>query len=276
MPNQANFPQELNGSFFQRPERISLKDLALIKHSKQQILFGTTNRDNVELYVYNPDGSFAGHEIVYATDTALTLTTLIDNTGPYEVMNVDMKDLCNRLDIPPGRYAMVCNFFRDEVGSENGYKLYISQISDDRTELALTPVDVTSGSLKDLYEWVTPSVPREFAALLVEQLFSVDVNTQPNSASFEITPDKVVADMEKYNVDTIERLNYSGTRTLFDQTVNLLVRETINVTINLMAADVFNLNVQKIEIVNYINTGLIQALHTFVQQNKFDPRFLNT
>lgn len=280
MPNQANFPDPLNGSLFQRPERVALKDLNLIKNHNHQILFGTSNKDNVEIWIYNADGSFAGHENVGPLDNALTLTTLIDNTGPYEVINIDMKNIANRLDVPPGRYAMVANFFRDEVGSENGYKLYISQISDDRTELALTPVDLTTGSLKDIYEWVTPSVPKEFAAPLIEQMFGIDIASGSEFPNFnpdtthQITADKVLADMNKYYPNTQARLDYSDTHGLFNQNIEDIKKRAIIATLNLMAQDVFNYNVQKIEILNYINTAIINVLQLLVLQNQFDPRFL--
>lgn len=270
MANQANFPDPLNGTFFQRPERVAAKDLNLLRPGQQQIIFGTTNNDNVEIYVYNPDGSLVGHQTIGPLDTALTLTTLIDNTGAYELLNVDMKDVCNRMGIAPGRYSFVCNFFRDEVGSEAGYKLYISQISDDRTELQLTPVQVTPQTVADLYDWVVPGVPREFAAGLIDQLFSADIS---GSLANAITPDKVAGQLDALIPGTTGRINYAGAGAAYTLMVNTILTNALPRALDYLANDVFNNEVQQIELDGYVIQAFLDVLYTMQQQNAFDPRF---
>jgi len=269
MPNQQNFPDPLDGTNFQRPNRVSSTDLALIRNTNQQILFGTTNNDVVEVYVYNPDGSFAGHVVVGATDTVLSLTTLIDNSGPYEFINIDMQTVCNRIDLPPGRYSMVANFFRNEVGSESGYKLYISQISDDRTELQLTPVLVTDTVLRDIYEWVTPSVPKVYANGLIDQLFGHA--TGPTSDI--LTASNIGQGIDGQIEGTTSRIQYAGMNNVYAALINEILIRTYPLALDLMVQDVFNLNIQQLEIDNYIDTALTTVITQLHQQGQIDNRF---
>jgi hypothetical protein len=271
MPNQANFPDPLNGTLFQRPDRIAKKDIVLLNPDYQQILFGTTANDVVELYIYNPDGSFAGTYIIPVNDTALTLTTLVDNTGTYELLNVDMHEMANRIGVGPGRYAMVLNFFRNEVGSASTYKLYISQISDDRTELQLTPAQVTVQTLKDMYEWVTPSVPRIAANAILDQIFGGSINS--GSLVDTVTPDKVQAVLETDIPGSTARITYAGAQSAYNALVNTVVSQSLQMALNLLAADSGNFYIQQGDLNGYIVGAIQQTISLLTQQNLIDPRF---
>lgn len=249
MANQLNFPDQLLNAPLQRPLRLSAKDLKQIRSQNRQIIFGTTDRDVVELWVYNPNGTFAGHINLGPTDQALTLTTLVDPSGPYELLNLDMTRVTQQIALPPGRYAMVANFFRNEVGSEEGYKLYISAISDDRTEVQLYPVEPTAEVIRDIYEFITPAVPRQFAKGLIDQFFGQSLDT--------IEPERV--DLNKLNAQvneqisgTVTRLRNGGLYDLYTKIIDDLLTRTYAQTIQLLAADVRNYNVQQIEIERYI------------------------
>ena len=276
MANQANFPDPLNGTFLQRPERVAAKDLNLLHPDEQQILFGTTDADNVEIYVYNPDGTIAGHQTLGPTDVALTLTTLVDNTGTYELLNVDMKDVCNRMGMAPGRYSFVCNFLRDEVGSEAGYKLYISQISDDRTELQLIPITVTPQTNSDFAEWINPSVPREFAAALMVQLFGFDIS---GSGQNSITPSLVAGKLNELTPLTAggysitDRINYAQAGNAYTAMMSTVLSRTLSVSLDLLAADVYNHNVQQAEINGYIQSASLSVMRGMVTSGEIDSRF---
>lgn len=249
MPNQLNFPDKLQTQPLQRPLRMSGKDLKLIRNENRQIIFGTTDRDVVELWVYNPNGTFAGHLNLGPTDQALSLTTLIDNSGPYELLNLDMTRITQKIGLAPGRYAMVANFFRDEVGSETGYKLYISDISADRTEVQLYPVEPTAEVIRDIYEFVAPSVPKQFAKGLIDQFFgqSLDATFQE-----QIEINKLNGQLNGQIAGTVQRLQNGGLYELYTQIVDDLLTRTYTQTIVLLAEDVRNYNIQQIEIERYI------------------------
>lgn len=249
MPNQLNFPDKLTTTPLQRPLRMSAKDLKLIRNENRQIIFGTTDRDVVELWIYNPNGTFAGHLNLGPTDQALTLTTLIDTSGPYEMLNLDMTRITQKVGLAPGRYAMVANFFRDEVGSEEGYKLYISDISDDRTEVQLYPVSPTAEVIRDIYEFITPSVSKQFAKGLIDQFFGMSLDALESEI---VNQNKLDMQLDELIPGTTQRLRRGGLYDLYTAIINDLLDRTYHRTIVLLANDVKNYNVQQIEIERYI------------------------
>ena len=291
MPNQLNYPDPLRGTFYQRPDRFSQADLELMQVGQQQVLFGITERDVVETWVYNPDGTIAGHVNFFPADTALSLVTLIDQTGPYELLNVDLVartapsdqltgpyELLNvdlvaamqRMAIQPGRYAMVVNFFRDEVGSEAGYKLYISDISEDRTELQLYPVQISGDVIRDLYEFVVPSVPKTFANGLVDQFFG-----QSQDALFNerISWERFEGELNTQLNMTREKVAYAqredSLRTIYEK----IVERAYPLALDNMASDVRNLNIQQIELETYIMDAVDEVIRSMVSAGEVDPHF---
>lgn len=259
MPNQLNFPDKLQTTPLQRPTRMSGKDLKLIRNQNRQIIFGTTDRDVVELWVYNPNGTFAGHLNLGPTDQALTLTTLIDNTGPYELLNLDMTRITQKIGLAPGRYAMVANFFRNEVGSEEGYKLYISDISADRTEVQLYPIEPTAEVIRDIYEFVAPSVPKQFAKGLIDQFFGESLDALETEI---VNVNKLNGQLNGLIQGTVQRLQNGGLYEIYTQIVDDLLTRTYAQTIRLLAEDVRNYNIQQIEIERYI----MDAFDLVIQQ----------
>jgi hypothetical protein len=273
MPNSLNYGTPLENTLHQRPDRLQPADLKLIQFNKQQVLFGTTARDVVELWIYNPDGSFAGHVNLGPTDSALHQATLIDQSGPYEILNIDFRDVGNRLDIQPGRYAFVANIFRDEVGSEKGARLYIATISDDRTELRLEPVAIDDAILSDIFEFVVPSVPKLIAKGLIDEVFGLSLNPD-NQARLSVGMIEGGLDvMLPGTMDRVERANIRG---VLENLVITVLGNTYKGALDLMAADVTNLNVQQIEIENYLGKALDAVIYSMQQSGEIDPRFTFT
>ena len=267
MPNQLNFPDPISATGIQlRPSRVSARDLQVIRNSNRQIIFGTSDRDVVELWLYNPNGTFAGHINVGPTDEALTLTTLIDQTGPYEILNIDLTRVYQQIGVLPGRYAMVANFFRNEVGSEDGYKLYITEISDDRRELRLFPVAPSPEVTRDLFEFIVPSVPRLFAKGLIDQFFGVSLDS---IESERVDQQKINSTLNGFAADTTTRIQDGGLTDLYTAAINDLIDRTYTRAINLLAADVRNFNVQQIEIEGYIMTAFNEVLTEMQSANQF-------
>ena len=103
MPNQLNFSTPISLQIPTRPQRLSVVDSEKIVSGQKQIVFGTTNKDLVEMWIYNPDDTFAGHINIFASDSALTLKTVLDTSGSFEMLNMDLVEIFNRLNLPAGR-----------------------------------------------------------------------------------------------------------------------------------------------------------------------------
>jgi hypothetical protein len=271
MPNQLNYPAPLDSTYYQRPSRLQDVDRALLEETNQQVLFGRSTSDLVEMWVYNPDGTFASHVNLKWDDPALTIATIIKNVGdPTEVLNIDMNNLGNRIQIQPGRYAMVANFFHDEVGSEEGYKLYVTNISQDRMELRLVPVKITDQTFRDILDFMTPSVPRIYAKGLIDQAFAHAVEgNEPRT----ITSAKVGAAMNSVFPDTTLRIAGSDAQAVYDGLVATVMNRTYVKALNLMAADYLNERVQAAEIELYVTNALDNVLYAMQQSGEIDPRF---
>lgn len=268
MPNQLNYPDTLRSTVNQRPSRISSRDAALIRNIEKEILFGTSDRDVVELWIYNADGSLANHVNLGPTETALTSTTIVDQSGTHEVLNINFTEVQRKAGLDPGRYVLVGNFFRNEVGSEDGYKLYITEISEDRTELRLGLVQHTDAAIKDVFEFLTPSVPRKYAAALMAEILGQSLDALPDEKVNPVSVEAVLG-AEIYN-----RLVYSGQLQVFENLLDNVLRRTYSKTLDLLAADVTNQYIQKIEIDAYMSKGLSLTLTEFVDNKVIDPHFV--
>jgi hypothetical protein len=270
MPNQLNYPTPLDSTYYQRPSRLQDVDRALLEESNQQVLFGRSTKEVVELWVYNPDGTFASHVNLKYDDPALTIATIISPTGPTEVLNIDMKNLGNRIQIQPGRYAMVANFFHNEIGSEDTYKLYISDISQDRMELRLVPVTQTAQTFAEILDFMTPSVPRIYAKGLIDQAFGKAVEgNEPRT----ITAPKIGAEMNVVFPDTMFRISAADAQQVYENLVYVVMTRTHIQALNLMAIDYLNERVQSIEIEQYVTSALEVVLYAMNQSGEIDPRF---
>ena len=270
MPNQINYPDKLNGTYFQRPDRLTHTDIDVIRIGEKQVLFGVSARDIVEIWVYDANGAIVGHTNVDPTDPGLSLVTLIDQTGPQEVLNIDFEEVVNRMDIAPGRYATVLNILRDEVGSELGYKLYISDISDDRTEVQLSPVEITPQSHADIHEFATPSVPRVFASALIDQVFAHTV-ASPTNESLSFAGIELALDAARR--DTIAKVMYAQQKPSLETIYTKIVTRAYPLALDNLAKDTLNLYVQRPELEIYIMQAVTSVITAMVQAGEIDPHF---
>jgi hypothetical protein len=270
MANQQNYPEVLQNVSNERPQRITNVDAEFIKVTDGQVIFGATDRDLVEIWIYNPDSSFAGHLNLSPDDTALGIATIVDNVGSTEVITVDLATVAQRTGLETGRYSFVVNFFRDEVGSEAGYKLYIVDISTDRTELRLFPVTPTLMSIKDIFEFVIPSVPRQFAKGLLDELFGQAVNA-PTGTNIDAT--NVLQFLEADIPRTISKINFAGMSDTYSQMISTILNNTYITALNAIVADNKNLNIQHIEFDAYISNALQTVIADMKLRGQVDPRF---
>ncbi len=268
MPNLENFPNPIPIPINQRPSRLDDNDTKLFESGSQQILFGTNPKDGVELWIYNSDGTLATHVSLDATDDSLGLNTVIDNTGAYEYVNLDMTSIIQRLGLEQGRYQLVANFFRTEVGNEIGNKLFITDISPDRTELRLHPTQLDQTIVNDIYEFVVPSVPRTEAQGLVDLIFA-----KTSDVSRTISDATVMAEMTLELPDTIARVVNSNSYTTYAAMVNNIIQEAYQRTLNNMAADSNNLNIQDADLEGYVSSAVEDIVREHKDAGKVDAKF---
>jgi hypothetical protein len=270
MANQLNYPEPLPNTSLQRPNRVRNIDLELIESSNKQILFGTNDRDSVEVWIYNPDGSKAGHLLLHPNDTALSLTTLVDNTGPFELMNIDLQAVIDRLQLDPGRYSLVANFFRNEVGSEEGYKLFIHEISQDRMEVRLRPVRATNQVLSDIYEFIVPSVTRLAADAIISEVFNKSTDAQPGET---ITLEAFISNVNQVRTNTLQRILRSSAVIDVYNLFNTIMDRTYSRALDKMAADVYNQAIQQDELEKYIAVSFAEIIAEMIDRKEVSPLF---
>lgn len=271
MPNQLNFPDKIPVPYIgERPERISKTDRNLSQVGSKQIVFGTTERDHAELWIYDTNGSIAGHVNLFATDDALSLTTLVDNTGAYEMLNIDMGKAVRLMSIESGRYGFVANYFRDEVGSEIGDHLYIADVSNDRTELRLYPKNINDRILREIYEWVVPSVPKIEAQGLIDQTFAHSVDFTDAES---LNPTKVTADLDQIINGTSARIEYSRAELVYNAMVVKVVDLAGERALVKMANDQANRYIQDVDLQQYIRESTAEVIRELRDRGEIDPRF---
>lgn len=271
MPNQLNFPDPIPVPYIaERPERLSKTDRNLSQVGNKQIVFGTTEKDHAELWVYDSNGSIAGHVNLFATDDALSLTTLVDNTGAYELLNIDMGKAVRLMSIESGRYGFVANYFRDEVGSEVGEHLYIADISNDRTELRLYPKRINDVILREIYEWVVPSVPKLEAQGLIDQTFARSVDFTDQDA---LNPTKISYDLDVLINGTSSRIQYANAELSFQQMSAKIINLAGDRALIKMAADTTNRYIQEADLQNYIREATGEIIRELRDRGEVDSRF---
>lgn len=205
MPNQANYGQKITKRWGFRPRRIDNRDWELITLRDangnpiyEDVTFGVTNRDIVEIWIYDDTNTIIAHTNLHPWDSALRLTKYVqeptDTKGirkgsaiaglgqdeTPDILEINWPKVMSRLGLPEGRYFATVNFFRDEVGSETkrrddnvpGNKLFISAISPSRTELRLEPAQENNVIAREIREFVQPSVPPFIAQGIADQLLA--------------------------------------------------------------------------------------------------------
>lgn len=272
MANQFNYEDELVRGF-QRPERIRESEAFIISLPPKQVLFGTSLSDNIELWFYNPDGTFAAHTTVPAISDNLKHTTIVDQTGAYEFLNINLQKIGLELNLAPGQYNLVANIFSDEIGNEAGEKLYISKISPDRTELQLRPVNVNQDTKDQIFEFIVPGTPRQFTKGLIDQIFGQSLDKTPGSF---ITQDEIKINIDQADATALERIQNSNANDIYTQTVQTVLSLAYNNVLELLATDIQNRRVQKSELEGYIRTALTKTIHDLNSSNSIDPHFLVT
>lgn len=271
MPNQLNFPDQLPDKLvLERPSRLASVDTKRFQTGIKQVVFGITERDVVEIWVYFPDGRIAGHITLPVHDPAIKLATAMDNTGAYEFLNIDFGDVVRRLGIEQGRYGLVVNIFRNEVGSEFREKLTVETISEDRTELRLVAARPTDNLMREIYEFTVPSVPKIIAQGLIDQTFGGSLDALPEE---QLDSVKVLADVDIFINGTSARIDYADAEVAYDTMTNTVLERVYPLILNKMAADVQNLNIQEADLEKYMSQAVQEVVRDMRDRGEIDNRF---
>ncbi|KKM90140.1 hypothetical protein LCGC14_1241620 [marine sediment metagenome] len=309
MPNQKNFPDEIQETPNLRPRRVSQEDRILLQDRKdgrrveKEVVFGQTNRDVVEIFVFDELNNIVGHVNLRPNDKALRLIAFTPNQqvgiGQDQTPDVLQIDLVNVLlglgsldesgkpeGLPPGRYSIAVNLFRDEVGQEAGgvdRRLFISDISPSRKELRLRPAFSNDKVVHEINEFVEPSVPRFVAQAIVDQAFgiSLDLSLSPAGISVEsIDFTKFEEEIARLDQEanrenestTANRIRRSGLGSNLFAIFGISVPQIRNRILDALAKDVKDLQIQDVELQKFIRDGIGRTLINIINSGQVDPR----
>jgi len=311
MPHERNFPDGILDVPNFRPRRVSEQDRILIQDRtsagaprERDSVFGQTARDVVEVYIVDELGDNIAHINLRPDDPALRLIAFtsdsqvgIGQDQTPDVLQIDLVNVLQRLGpldpetgepegLPPGRYSIAVNIFRDEVGQEAGgidRRLFISEISPSRTELRLTPAFSNERIVGEINEFVEPSVPRFVAQAIIDQAFGVSLDPFIDDVPFSVESiDFVTFEEELARLDavrgrtdeftTANRLNRSALETQFLAAFNLSIPLMRGKILDELAQQINDLQIQDAELQNFIRDGVARALIELVNTGGLDPR----
>lgn len=269
MANQLNFGNPLTDYVGQRMIRLTEKDHNAVLLGEKTVLFGTNGKHNIELWFYYTDGEYAGSIRLDATDESIRLLTNLDVDGQaYEYVTLNLEDIISRVALEPGRYSMSVYVLQDEVSSKNSdNKLVIRQISQSRKEVVLTPETASPEILKEIYEFVVPSVPRIYAKALVDQTFGK--STGGLEAGEAMTPASISNQLSQ---DILVRINRARAALSYQALINEVINRSYYRIVDAIANDYLNKNVQETELMKYINDEIKITLDEIEAKLELDPR----
>lgn len=309
MPNQKNFPDKIQKALNFRPRRVSQEDRVLLqdrvdgRRVEKEVVFGQTNRDVVEIYIFDELNNIAGHVNLRPDNKALRLISFTPDqqvgVGQDQTPDVLQIDLVNVLlelgprdekgnpkGLPPGRYSIAVNIFRDEIGQEDGEigsRLYISEISPSRKELRLRPAFSDDKMVSEINEFITPSVPRFVAQAIIDQAFGISLDPLIDDAGFSVESidfhkfeneiARLDQEAERTNgFTTATRLRRSGLGPNFFAVFDLTIPQIRDRILDSLAVNVKDLQIQDVEMQKFIRDGIGRALIELINRGLVDPR----
>lgn len=178
-------------------------------------------------------------------------------------LQINLVEAIKRLNLSPGRYTIAANFFRDEVGSEDGPKLYIADISPTRTELRLSLVKNDPKTIDDLREFAQPAVPPLDAQALVDETFGVALEGS------SVTP----AEIETASgVEVTDRLSRSSRDPDFTTFVNAALPRIRAAVLDGIAARNSDLELQADELREIVQASTQAVLIKLVRGGALHPQ----
>lgn len=270
MPNQLDYPDIIPVPYIGvRPDRLAGVDAKLVETGTYQALFGTTVDDVIEVFFYDVNGSLAGVTNIAPTDPVLSLTTGIDNSGAFEFVNIDMGQVVREMTLDPGHYGVTVNYFRNEVGTVDGNQLVITDINSDRTELRLYPQNPNSVVDQEIFDFITPSVPKLFAQALLSETFGIGTEIQTQTP---LSAGVVLTSLNAIDSDTSSRLDYAGVHALYNDITTMVLQEAYQRVLDIMAADASRYEVHEGNLEGYLAEAITEIIHELTSAGRIDPR----
>jgi hypothetical protein len=144
----TNQQELLNATSNLKTARLETVDSELLDSRKFSLKFRDTYNPDLELHVYTPDGVYltGDHKANY------TIESSINAYGTQQYITVDTNTALGNIGIERGQYKIVYNLFNNILGSYNGQKLFIKEISPSRREVRIQLSDNASNTLFQDYE----------------------------------------------------------------------------------------------------------------------------
>ena len=269
MANQANYVEQITTLINNRPFRPSSEHHIRLNSGDKNVFFGTHPEDNIELWVYTARGRVAGYQILPITDPNINLYTIADGPRAGEYISLRLDNIFQNMGLPSGRYSIVANIFRNEIGSMFGDRMVIDKISPTRTEVRLRPEDRTEKILEQIYEFTTPSVPRVKAQALLDQVFGKELES---GGQARVNTVVIRNELDNMAQGTDQRLVVSGAVDALSPILEKIKQKTYTKALELLREDIYNYQVQEEEFLEYIRKALSEVLSTMEELNEIDPR----
>jgi hypothetical protein len=266
MANQLNFITQINNSSDERIHRLSTKDYDLVVRGEVMKLFGTSPKDNLEVWFYFPDGSFASTVKIPITDNSIMLSTMYDVSGYFEYINVNLETVIEYAKLAPGRYSVTIYFFSDEIGSRGHQKLLVKEISPSRTELKLSPVNQNNETATEIFEFVVPSVPRVYAEGIIDEISGQNSDLVKGEA---VTITDIT---QKLDQATLQRISNCGGQASFVDLYNHVMSSMFSASLDKISTS-NDPKVQMLELQAYMSSSLSDTIINFKNSRQIDPRF---
>lgn len=274
MANQLNFGSPITTMVAERVPRLTPTDQGLVSIGTKSILFGTSPFDNVEIWFYNPDGSFFNGTVLGPTDPAISISTIFDANGGNEVLNIDFDKVALYVNLIPGRYSVAIYILRDEVGNIRDKGMIIDEISTSRTEVKISAPVPSEVLFKQVYEFVVPSVPPMYAKGLVDEVFAKSLDYNPDWSE-SLNGLDVSRQLNTHAANTTDRIVKSEAGTSYANLFNVVKDRTYTLAIELLVEQSkADRNIQYPELKNIILASLKSVLANMVDIKEIDSRFV--
>lgn len=120
--------------------------VSLISNSDINLLL--TSQSNIECFIYTPETDLILQEYNYSDYTSILSSTSAISASQPNSITLQVEDYLLNNGFNQGEYIVYYNFLNNKIGSELE-KLYISEISSDRTEVRLKSSDIDNITLVD-------------------------------------------------------------------------------------------------------------------------------
>lgn len=184
----------LKSNSITQASRLESVDKELLDSRDFAITFKKGSKPNLELHVYTPDGAYltGNHSALYSIESNDTTS----QTVAYQHLAIDAVTELESLGITRGQYKIIYNLFDNIVGSFDGQKLWIKEVSPSRRELRIQLSDNSSSTLLSQYEtfrnrWKSLSIDNIFDSFVINfgfnktyQIINVKFNLDSNIPEF--------------------------------------------------------------------------------------------